>query len=159
MSKQKQQDLYNLKVKKRLRKYETNGGPEEQLTWTSEDYFSISLRPYLITGVVRLELPSSGSAHWATFHRGGATPGSPLIGWIGGGLLSPRTASDGCRRCTRRPPRSGARVGSAEWCAPAYCSYSALEGKVDYLCQFGLFLFFGQKPVNMLWTHSLCTKG
>lgn len=82
---------------------------------------------YLITVVVQQELLSSGSEHWATFHRDDATPWSPLIGWNEGGPWSPQTVWVGCRRCTRHPRRSGARVGWAGWCALACCSYSALD--------------------------------
>ncbi len=89
------------------------------------------------TAGVQLALLSSGSAHWAIWHRGDATHASPLTGRSAAGPGCRCTALGGCRRCRRPPHQSDGRGGWGLWCALACCFYSALW---EWKCAVQLFV-------------------
>lgn len=75
-------------------------------------YECACLCPACFTVRVQLVLLSSGSAHWATWHHGGATRASPQTGRCAGDPDCRCTASGGCRRYMLHPLQSGAHGGS-----------------------------------------------
>ena len=83
-----------------------------------------------LTGAARPVPLSSGSGCSATCCPGGARPESPPTGWSAAGPVRPRTGSGGCKRCRRRPLRSGGRGGWGWSCGWVCCSWPKLKKMV-----------------------------